>query len=157
MLRGALLGAMMTAAAGADAPAAGSYDLVCTGTVVDTMAKDATLHPFSTRLRVDGDRFCVDDCGDVFHLTEIRPDRIAYRYDVMVADKDHAANQFRGYTPTTAGPFDYKDEFSVDLASSAFHRFYRYDYGDPGSRPYAKTYDGRCSRAPFTPFPAAQG
>jgi hypothetical protein len=109
--------------------------------------------PFSSRIRVDLDtrRFCIDDCQGIYHFTKIEGILLAYHYDVEIADEDHKSNEFRmGFCCGTAGPFDLKDDLTVDLRTGAFERTYRYDYGDVASVRHNLHYTGACKSAPFS-------
>jgi hypothetical protein len=128
------------------------FDLLCNGTYTDM---GSALTAFSSRLRINlsTGRFCIDDCKTMLHLTNTSPHYLQYRYDVSVADKDRPANRYRDTIESTAGPFDMKDEFSVNLDTGQFRRFYRYDFGDIAAVAHSERYTGRCTKAEFTPFP----
>jgi hypothetical protein len=141
------------AANGASADAAPQkFDLICSGSLSDL---GLAPKPFSIRMRIDlsSMRYCFGECGFVRHLSGARGGNLEYHYDVAVADQDHAANHYRPAGLTTAGPWDFKDDFAIDLATGRFTREYRFDYGDPASMKHLERFSGRCTRAEFTPLP----
>jgi hypothetical protein len=142
-------------ACGGQAAGADRFDLICRG----QMIRGAAAQSFETRLHVDlaSRRFCLDVCLEVFHLTAASPDRLAYHYDVRVADADHAANFYRGAMSSSAGPFPQAEEISVDRRSGAYRRDYRYSQGDPAARQYDDHYIGQCQVMPFTGLAARAG
>jgi hypothetical protein len=159
-MRPALLAALViaiapTAACGVDAAGQARFDLLCRG----QMTRNGAGKPFETRLHVDltSRRFCLDACLEVFHLSEASGNLLAYRYDVTVADADHAANRFRGALASSAGPFPLSETISIDRRTGAFQRDYRYDQGDPASASYDDRYVGHCRVMPYTGLAARAG
>jgi hypothetical protein len=159
-MRPVLLSALALAqvfAAGCSGQAAGAdkFDLVCRG----QMTRNGAPQPFETRLHVDlaSKRFCEGVCLEVFHLTEASANQLSYRYDVTVADADHAAGRFRGAMASSAGPFPLSEEISFDRRTGAYRRAYRYQQGDPAARDYDDRYVGQCRTMPFTGLAARAG
>ena len=144
------LAGMFVASSVSCAPVAPRFDLLCNGTYTDT---GSAPRAFSTRFRIDLStmRFCIDRCKAVLHLTRASSDYLEYDYDDSVADEDHRANRNRGAFPYYLSEF--RDEFSVDLASGEFRRFYQYVYGDVAGEPHSQRFAGRCTKGAFTPFP----
>jgi len=131
------------------------FDLICHG----QMTRNGAPSPFDTRLHIDlaSNRFCLDACLEVFHLTQASAAQLAYHYDLAVADADHAANRYRGAMASSAGPYPLKEDITVDRRTGAYRRTYRYDAGDPAARAYAEVYAGQCRVMPYTGLAARAG
>jgi hypothetical protein len=140
------------AACGA-APA--QFDLVCHGQMTSNGASTS----FETRLHIDlaSNRFCLDSCLDVFHLTQASSAQLAYHYDIAVADADHAANRYRGQMASSAGPYPQKEDITVDRRTGAYRRTYLYSAGDPAARTFNDSYVGQCQVMPYTGLAARAG
>ena len=156
MLLSALALALAPAAAcGSRVAAASQFDLLCAG----QMTRNGAAQPFETRMHVDlaSRRFCLDVCLEVFHLTQASAERLAYHYDLAVADADHPANRYRGVMASSAGPFPLAEDISVDRRAGAYRRDYRYRQGDPAARSYDDRYAGQCRTMPYTGLAARAG
>jgi hypothetical protein len=159
-MRPAIFGALLialTAASACGARAGGDarFDLICRG----RMTRDGAAQPFETRWHVDlaSRRFCEGACLEVFHLGVASADRLAYHYDVAVADPDHAAGRYRGAAASSAGPFPLTESISIDRRTGAYSRAHHYRMGDPAARDYDDRYVGRCQVMPFTGLAARAG
>jgi hypothetical protein len=159
-MRPAIFAALIIALAPASACGAGAadatrFDLLCRG----RMTRNGAAQPFETRWHVHlaSQRFCAGACLEVFHLSAAGADRLAYHYDVAVADTDHAAGRYRGAAASSAGPFPLTESISIDRRTGAYRRAHHYRMGDPAARDYDDRYVGRCQVMPFTGLAARAG
>ena len=145
----------VAACSAASAGGAAQFDLVCKG----QLTRNGAPTPFETRLHVDlaSNRFCLDSCLDVFHLTQASAAQLAYHYDVAVADADHAVGRYRGTMASSAGPYPQKEDITIDRRTGAYRRTYLYDAGDPAARAYNDSYVGQCQVMPYTGLAARAG
>ena len=152
-LRLAVLAALVPVVACGQSPE--RFDLVCHGQMTGRGAPAA----FETRLHVDltSNRFCLDVCLEVFHLTQASGDQLAYHYDIAVADADHAAGRYRGDMASSAGPFALHEDITYDRRTGAYRRSYRFNAGDPAARAYLDNYVGQCRVMPYTGLAARAG